>query len=254
MKLKNRILIITIILLVLSAIPTIVNAKVYNISGTDMDISIDDTEWYVFTRSNIENNSELDELGISYEYLDNFMKNNYVYLDAVLYFSGSDDYIEIIIRKTNIDKINNLSNFPDDAVLSLAKEFADMHNATDYKIYDTNYKFTKVNYIDQGLYIYEYCTAVNGYAYTITAQKPYEFTSSDVNRVEGIVDTIKFDVDESLTDEETLKEVKSGNGFNWDEVWEKAFIGGMVGLIGSLLGKLIKKGKRKENDEGEKDE
>ena len=40
------------------------HGKTYSISGSDIFLDIDDSIWYVFTRDNIENNPELDELRV----------------------------------------------------------------------------------------------------------------------------------------------------------------------------------------------
>ena len=60
-------------------------AKDYVVSETDLTVKIDDTVWYVFTRDNIENNLELDELGVSYDYMNEFFQDNQVFLDAILF-------------------------------------------------------------------------------------------------------------------------------------------------------------------------
>ena len=97
-----------LILLALTLIlPITVNAQRYYPEGTDLNIWIDDTKWYVFTRDNLYNNPELDDLGITYEYLYNFMHDNYVYLDGALFYDD-DDNLELFIRKKDYNKINNL--------------------------------------------------------------------------------------------------------------------------------------------------
>ena len=54
----------------------------------------------IFTPDNIKDNAELDELGISYEYMVETFQTNEAYLDAVLFYQDSEDYIEIFVRKT----------------------------------------------------------------------------------------------------------------------------------------------------------
>ena len=78
--------------LILFMFPLIVDAKTYSISDTDITVELDEKVWYVFTRDNIENNPELDELEISYDDIYSIMYNNNIYLDAVLYYED-DDYI-----------------------------------------------------------------------------------------------------------------------------------------------------------------
>lgn len=236
---NNRIIIF--LALIVFAFPTIVNAQRFYPDGTDLSVWIDDTKWYVFTRNNIYNNSELNELGITYDYLYNFMYNNYVYLDGALFYSDSDDSLELLIRKTKVDKIKNLTNYSDDEVKDLAKSLADKQNAQIYKIYESDYKYAYLKYMDKGLYLVEYFTIVNGEGYTITAQKSSQFTSDELIEIETIVDSIEFDVDESL------KEPTS----NSSSLWEKFISGAIVAAIMGGLSSLVNKKKKKEVDDKE---
>jgi len=231
--------IISFFLILVLVIPITVCAKKYNLSDTDMSIDMDDTEWYVFTRDNLKNNSELDELGISYDYLYNVMNSNYIYLDAILYFETDDDYIEFFVRKKKQVEVNNLSNYSNDEVLELAEELAGKHNAKKYEIYNNNYKFIKLDYYEKGLYLNEYYTIINGYGYTFTAQKPKSFSLNDQLRVKNIIDSIIFDIDESLEDGSSYK------GIDWSEVIVTALIGGAIGGISSIFGYLFNKKRKK---------
>ena len=61
---KKSILIIIITFLLLSLLPVGVYAEEFKINETDISIEFDTNEWNVFTRDNIENNPNLDKLGI----------------------------------------------------------------------------------------------------------------------------------------------------------------------------------------------
>ena len=54
-------IIMTVIFCLMVLMPISVFAETYHLGGTDMSIRVDDSAWYVFTRDNIKNNSELDE-------------------------------------------------------------------------------------------------------------------------------------------------------------------------------------------------
>lgn len=71
---------------ILLLMPISVYATSFKLRGTDMNISFDESNWYVFTPDNILNNEELEELGISYEYMVDSFNNNEAYLDAILFF------------------------------------------------------------------------------------------------------------------------------------------------------------------------
>ena len=75
-----------VLFVLLFIIPINVWATTFDLKDTDMSITIDEDIWYVFTPDNILNNPELDELGISYEYMVNVFSDNRAYLDAVLFF------------------------------------------------------------------------------------------------------------------------------------------------------------------------
>ena len=77
MKLRRFLLVILVFCL---ACPLTVYAKTYTMSNTDISISVDDSSWYVFTRDNIKNNSELKELGITSDYMQGFFEDNMAYM------------------------------------------------------------------------------------------------------------------------------------------------------------------------------
>ena len=190
-------------------IPTLGYATTFELKNTDMDITIDESEWYVFTPDNILDNPELEELGLTYEYMLESFQNNQAYLDAILFYYDSEDYIELFVRKVALEDIGNLVNYDDDFIEQLGQALADGQKAN-YEVYRTDYPFILLDYMDQGFYLQEYYTIVNGNGYTITAQKPNAFSREDKARVEKIVDSVSFEVDLSLKEhnsKETNKEV-----------------------------------------------
>ena len=190
-------------------VPIVGDATTFELKNTDMDITIDESEWYVFTPDNILDNPELEELGLTYEYMLESFQNNQAYLDAILFYYDSEDYIELFVRKVALEDIGNLVNYDDDFIERFGQALADEQNAN-YEIYRTDYPFILLDYMDQGFYLQEYYTIVNGNGYTITAQKPNAFSREDKARVEKIVDSVSFEVDLSLKEpnsKETNKEV-----------------------------------------------
>jgi hypothetical protein len=220
-------------------LPIITYAETYNLGGTDMSISVDDTVWYVFTRDNIKNNSELEELGITYEAMYEILHNNEAYMDAILYYENGE-YTELFVRKRSLDTgIANLSNYKDSEVLELAKELAKKQGANTYSVYENQYKFAKLEYVDSnlGYYICEFVTCVNKDNYTFTFQSTSQFTDEEYAEIENIVDSVKFDIDTSI------KEKKSSSIA--ESVIEKtiggAVIGGVVGAVIAITNKKKKK-------------
>ena len=238
MKRTMRIL-LSIILCFSALLPIITYAETYNLGGTDMSISVDDTMWYVFTRDNIKNNSELEELGITYEAMYEILYNNEAYMDAILYYENGE-YTELFVRKRALDTgIANLSNYKDSEVLELAKELAKKQGANTYSVYENQYKFAKLEYVDSnlGYYICEFVTCVNKDNYTFTFQSTSQFTDEEYAEIENIVDSVKFDIDTSI------KEKKSSSIA--ESVIEKtiggAVIGGVAGAVIAITNKKKKK-------------
>ena len=187
---------ILLVMVLLVLVPLNVFATTFELDDIDMNITFDESVWYVFTPDNILNNPELDELGISYDYMNAAFQNNHAYVNAILFYQDTDDYIEIFVRRSEVDFDDlTLSN------ISFARELgsalAEEQNAS-YEIYQGDYIFIQLDYIDQGLYLNEYYTIQNGYAYTLTAQKPYSFDSYDEGVVQDIVDSIFIEGAEAL--------------------------------------------------------
>lgn len=230
---------LSIVLYFSALLPITTYAETYNLGGTDMSISVDDTTWYVFTRDNIKNNSELEELGITYDAMHDILHKNEAYMDAILYYEDGE-YVELFVRKRALDTgIANLSNYKNSEVLELAKELAKKQGAEKYSVYESQYKFARSEYIDSnyGYYICEYVTIVNTDNYTLTFQSTSQFTDEEYAEIENIVDSVKFDVDTSI------KEKKSSSIA--ESVLEKAIggavIGGIVGAVIAITNKKKKK-------------
>lgn len=244
MKRKICIL-LSVILCVAVFLPTNAYAETYNLGDTDMSISIDDTMWYVFTRDNIENNPELDELGLSYDTMHDILYSNKAYVDAILYYEDGD-YIELFVRKAASDiSAVNLSDYDDETVLEVAEELADDQGAEEYSVYKNSYKFAKLEYIDtlydSDYHICEFLTVVNKEIYTLTFQASFPYTEWEYEEIENIVDSIIFDIDTSI---------KEDVPFRID--FKKALVAGVFGGIAGGLGaavRILKNKKKKDSGE-----
>ena len=212
-----------------------------------MSISIDDTSWYVFTRDNIKNNSELSSLGISYDEMYKILYDNKAYMDAFIIYEDGD-FIEFFIRKNAVASSGpaNLSNYSDDFVLDVAKGLAENQGTNNYSVYKTQYKFGKLEYFDNNssYYIYEFYTIINKEAYTFTFQSTSALTTAERKEIEQIINSIKFTIDSTIKEPETSS--------IWDGIIVKAMsgaiLGGAIGL-GSFLFRKKKKAKNKCTEE-----
>ncbi len=217
--------------------PTSAYAQRYSVSGTDISVNIDDTEWYVFTRNNLYNNPELDELGVSFDYMSEFMLNNDIYLDAAYFYADSNESLELFVSKKYIEDIGvigHLSKYSASEVEELAESLAEKLGSTEYSIYETQYKFIKMEYYKSGYYIMAYCTVVNGDNYTLTFQTTSPFIDWEYQEMDDIVDSVEFDVENNLINNENDSSVLDG-------LLEK-FIGGtVIAAIFGGISLLIKK-------------
>lgn len=230
---------IMLLLCVCLIFPMTALAKTYTISDTDIHVDIDDSRWYVFTRDNIQNNPELEELGLSVEYMEGVFRKEKAYMDAVLIYEDGSA-LELFIRKSDVAaKIVNLSNYDDDKVLELAKELAKKQSAEDYSVYETQYKFAKLEYFDANYnyYLCEFFTIVNKESYTLTFQSPTPYGETEYAEIEAIINSVRFDVDTSLKED-------TGNTVLASTI-RGAVIGGVCGGAVALVGVLAKKKKAK---------
>lgn len=241
--------IISVLLVVLAfclAFPLTTYAKTYTMSDTDISINVDDSSWYVFTRDNIKNNSELKELGITSDYMQGFFEDNMAYMDALLVYEDGN-FLELLIRKVKLENsVANLSNYSDEEVLEFAKEFASKKGIENYSVYQNKYKFVEFEFFDTSVdyYISEFLTIVNKEIYTITFQSTNSITKKEHEEIKRIVDSISFDVDASL------KEPQAPSVF--DEAIETFFVsivsGGLLAIFAMLGSKMKRAKKAKKQD------
>lgn len=233
-------ILVSIVLFLAAFLPVTAYAKTYTMRDTDISISVDDSMWYVFTRDNIKNNSELEELGITYDAIYDILHNNEAYMDAILYYEDGE-YVEFFVRKRALDTgIANLSNYKNSEVLELAKELAKKQGAKTYSVYENQYKFARLEYTDSGYYLCEFYTVVNKDNYTFTFQSTSQFTDEEYAEIENIVDSVKFDVDTSIKEKKTSSFAES--------VLEKTIGGAVIGgIVGAIIA-IIKKKKKKDNE------
>ena len=230
--------------LILFIFPLMVDAKSYSISDTDITVELDEKVWYVFTRDNIENNSELDELEISYDDIYNIMYDNNIYLDAVLHYDDGD-YIEFKVAKIKNDKMNNLTNFAKEHLIEAAEHVCNEYDFDEYDIYQNNYNYVILEKNEKDLHIITYVTIVNGYSYLIVFETPEEFMNEEIWDVKNIVNDIEFNIDESLTDD-----VIENNKFDWGTLIERGVSGAIVGgITGLIVEKIYKKKKNDKKDD-----
>lgn len=224
------------------------NAFALNYTMKDLTISIDTSEWYTFTRDNIYNNSKLDELGISYEYMKDFFDSNDAYLDAIQYDENNLENLSeilVIIKKLDDSQnlhIQNLHVYDNSKIEELAEAAKNKLGADEYEIYsDNKYKYVYMEFQDQEDPSYNvalYYTVINGYGYNIRLQKKERISSSDYEQLRKIVDTASFELDPNFENKK--------NSF-----FEKAIVTTLVTIFASGIGTIFGiNRKNKKNKDG----
>lgn len=227
--------------------PVLTKAEMYVVPETDVSITIDESQWYVFTRGNIKDNKDLADLGISYDYMNNLFTSNNIYLDAALFDETEEkDNLELFIRVVPLtEEVGNLHTYSESQI----KEFGDgllnsgKFNMTGYKIYGNKYKYIEFEYTDLGYNIYQFYTIINGKGYNFTVQKVNPINEEDKTLIKGMIDTVSFKIDEHF--ERPIGEEQSGSSIK-DSAIRGGIIGAIVGLVGAIAAKK-KKGKQQEN-------
>lgn len=233
---RNICVIMAMIICLMNFVPISVYAETYYLGGIDgMSVRVDDSSWYVFTRDNIKNNSELDDLGFSYDFLYNVLHDNEAFMYAILFYDDGE-YFELVVKKRTIeDGTLNLSNYSHEKVLELAESFAKKLNSYDYSVYENRYKFSKVEYIDADYYVCDFFTVVSKDCYTFTFQSKSQFSDSHYDEMVSIIDSIHFDIDTPVIEKK------------WDSVVGKTIGGAVIcGAVGAIVA-IVNKKKRNSN-------
>ncbi len=178
--------------------PLAVSAQTYEVEGTDMTITIDDSIWYVFTRDNLAGNPELDELGLDYDEFYRDMMDYNIYMDAMLFFEDGD-YLDLMVVVGEENDYVNLSNYDDSVVLdSGAATFEGYAEKEDLAIFENDYKYIVAEYFDGDAYLIQYLTVVNGYAYSFRFLSDAPLTEEKREMAAEIMEDVRFDVDTTM--------------------------------------------------------
>ena len=240
MKKSLRICLVAVLVCLMLPLQILVGAQKYQMEDTDIHITVDDTMWYVFTRDNLQDNPELEELGLTQEQMLESMQEYDAYMDALLIYDDGQ-FMELFVMKKAVDTgIVNLSNYDEDHVMELAEELAKKHGADRYSTYESRYKFAKTEFYDEelALYVCQYVTIVNKEIYTIKFQSEAMFSDWEHEQMQAIVNSIQFDVDTTLKEE--IQE---------SSTWIRVIIGGVAGgIVGLIVALINQKRKKKAED------
>ena len=173
-------------LLMVMCMPIMVKAQNFDVPSADMSLDIPDS-WYTFTRDNLDGNTEIEDLGLTIDIMNEIMLENDVYVDAL------NEELEFLVYNVDTEDIGSLTNYHDFEIEDLGEELVNLNGADTYDIFKNDYKFVRVEYEDSGYYIIDYYTIVDDRAYTFSAQKESEFSDAEKTTVEEIMNSVYFD-------------------------------------------------------------
>ena len=204
-----------IVLLIMMSLlfPGTVCADSYTVNDEELTISFDDPSWVVFTRDNLHDNEQLKNLGTDEKTMLATMEKSYAYVVAVK--GGAKKRIELLVRVTDNEYINNMNTLSESEMAAL-KEGVDENYSGELDEYEgTITEMGEQRYVQMtGRYdkddydVVQYLTFVNGKNYLISAQKVIEFTAEDLEQIDEIVKSAEFQIDPSKTENDVDSYVK----------------------------------------------
>ena len=158
---------VVLCLLVMFGMPLMVHAAKFEVPSADLSFDLAD-EWYVFTRDNLEGNSDLEDLEISVEEMQDYFLEYDLYVDAF-----TEDY--------------------DFELEEFATSIMDTYGADSYEIYDNDYKYVRIEYFESDYYVIDYFTIIDNQYYILSIQKLEEFNDDERKMMQDIIDSVQFD-------------------------------------------------------------
>ena len=167
--------------------PLVGQAVSVDVPSADMSLDMPDY-WYVFTRDNIEGNAELDELGLTIDFMNELFLENDIYID------GFDENMEMLLYVVPVDDVGSLPDYYDFEIADFGEELQGIVGSSDYEIVNNDYKYVSVAYEDQGYEIVEYYTIIDNLGYTFSFQKEgADFSNTEQETISNIIDSVHFD-------------------------------------------------------------
>lgn len=162
-------------------------------AGT-LSLEMDEKFWYVFTRDNLKDNPELEELELDPDEEAKFMEENNVIMDAIEFYNDSDAYLQLLIRETEIDNYYDLSKVSDAEFEKFAEETAVLLGRESVEVFksDKGLKFMAFEFFDSGTYVKEYITLAENRNFDILFQSNGAFIDDEYEEMETILNSFDF--------------------------------------------------------------
>lgn len=229
-----------------------VYADDYNVKDTDIYITIDTDEWYVFTRDNVLNNSEIKSVGVTAQYLHDSMISTDTYLHMYRIEENSRENIEFKIIKQNNTDINNFKNLSEKKLKKTGEILASDISANNWKLYSNDCQYIYFEYETTEHNVIEYYTVVNQEIYKLIALKSNNFSDIEKTMIQDIVDNVQYKINPMYANE------SNGISKYWSEYGIQTMVIIIIVILIAVAVLIVKKrkaiknfivGKRNPNEE-----
>lgn len=173
-------------LLAILFMPLVVSADTIDVDSADLSLEIPDS-WYIFTRDNLDNNPDLEELELTEDYVMDY------FLEYSIYVNAFDADYDFYAYMSYTEDVGSLPDYYDFELEEVATDLMNQYGASSYEIYDNDYKYIRIEYTSNDYYIIDYYTIIDDQSYIFSIQKIAELTNEDRDLMEDIVDSIHFD-------------------------------------------------------------
>lgn len=162
-------------------------------AGT-MRLKMDEAFWYVFTRENIKDNPELEEIGIDYDVQARFMEENNVRMDAIVFYEDSDAYLEMFVMEKENDKFYDDSLVSDSDYEDVAEKMAEELGFESGEMFKSNkgIRFICFELSDSGQYVKKYIFLAEDISFTIHFESNEPFIDEEYQDMETILNSFDF--------------------------------------------------------------
>ena len=211
--------------------PVIVFGENFEIKEYGITMSFD-KNWDVFTRESDRNDYFLVKYDLDYDFLQNSLKRDMIYLYAINEI-GNDTKIELFImtngNKADAARPMNLEEFKEYASLLVEKK-----GVENYEIYESNYKYITYDYVDddEKLYFIDYALFLDYRCYFFTFRKEEPFKDEEIAQIENVIDSIAISGDGiQYVEGESTEETQEIKGFNYQRFIINFIVSFLFGII-----------------------
>ena len=218
-------------------VPFTISAKSYQFDDVKVDMP---DGWYVFTADNIKGNTDLEEFGVSEEYMEQMFSNSMYKMDALLFITDDSILEMFVLEKEAL--VDNFNSHSIDELDEVKDQYKELINSDNVEVIETNgNKYIKAIYSDSDLNVVDYYTVYNGKGYTLKFQSASELDDSYLSYIDFIVDKVKFP-------KSVVSTKKSTDSLDDKSIAYKiGYYAGIGAVIGAIAGGVIYSIRKKKN-------